>query len=101
MKIREKDKNTIISIAKETLKKPSEIIAFGSRVSGDSHDTSDLDLVIVSKDKNKVDIDEFMEFKKKLQKSNIPIVIQVLDWYRIPESFHSNINLNKELLVEV
>ncbi len=100
MKLREKDQTRIEAIAKETLRTPLEIWAYGSRVSGDAHDMSDLDLVILTKAKEKLDIDELMGFKSALQKSNIPILIQVMDWNRIPESFHENILSNYEILLK-
>lgn len=99
MKLREQDKIRIENIVKQTLHTPLEIWAYGSRVNGDAHDTSDLDLVILTKSKKKLDIDEFMSFKTALQKSNIPILVQVVDWNRIPESFHKNILSNYEILI--
>lgn len=99
MLIRDKDKLEIIKIAKETIKTPSQIWAFGSRVNGDAHDTSDLDLVILSNDNKKLDINELMSFKEALRDSNIPILIQVLDWNRIPKSFHENILMKYEILI--
>ena len=42
-----------------------------------------------------------MKFKKKIQESNIPIIVQVLDWYKIPESFRKNILSNYEELCEI
>ncbi len=94
--------NKLLSfLQKKSIKTPSRILAFGSRVNGEAHDTSDLDLVIVSNDKKKIDIDDFLDFKENLQKSNIPIIVQVLDWYRIPTSFHQNILTNYEILVEI
>lgn len=98
MLLREKDKNEIVLIAEQTIKTPSQILAYGSRVNGDAHDTSDLDLVIVTKEKKPLDIDELLDFRESLQKSNIPILIQVLDWDRIPESFQENILKNYESL---
>ncbi len=91
MIIRPQDRELVISIAKETLKSPSILWAYGSRVNGEAHETSDLDLVIVSKNGKKIDIEEFINFKEALQNSNIPILTQVLDWNRIPKSFHTNI----------
>lgn len=73
MKLREEDRIRIESISKEILKTPLEIWAYGSRVNGDAHDMSDLDLVILSESKKRIDIDEFIDFKDALQKSNIPI----------------------------
>lgn len=101
MILRNKDKVSIINIAKKTLKTPLEIWAYGSRVNGDAHDTSDLDLAILTDSKKKLDIEELMNFKNVLQKSNIPILIQVLDFNRVPESFHKNISANYEVLLKI
>ena len=48
---------------------------------------SDLDLVLVSKNNQKIDINKFMNLKSSLTNSNIPILIQILDWNKIPEYF--------------
>lgn len=101
MIIRQKDKEQIISLAKKNLSQSLKILAYGSRVNGEAHDTSDLDLVIVSKDEEKININEFVEFKEALSDSNIPIFVQVLDWNRIPESFHKNILANNEELLRI
>jgi len=98
MILRDKDKKVILEIVKKTISQKNELWAFGSRVNGEAHDTSDLDLVLLSDDKEKIDIDDFMNFKKNLRESNIPIFVQVLDWNRIPESFHKNIINNYEVL---
>jgi len=101
MKLREEDRVKIQSIAIQTLKTPLEIWAYGSRVSGDAHDTSDLDLVLVTESKIRVDIGEFVDFKDALQKSNIPILVQVMDWNRIPDAFHENILDNYEVILSL
>ena len=44
---------------------------------------------------------DFVEFKEALQNSNIPIIVQVLDWHRIPENFHKNILENCVEMVKV
>ncbi|MBS9782974.1 MAG: nucleotidyltransferase domain-containing protein [Pasteurella sp.] len=99
MKIQDKYKQAIIEIARNTITEPCEILAFGSRVNGDSHDGSDLDLVIISKRQNPIDYDMFLNFKNSLQESNVPILVQVMDWYAIPESFRQNIARKNERLV--
>jgi predicted nucleotidyltransferase len=101
MLIREKDRQAIIELARKTIKQPATLWAFGSRVNGDAHDTSDLDLVLVSKEGQKIDIDAFIDFKESLRDSNIPIITQVLDWNRIPESFHQNILKKYEEVVTI
>lgn len=91
MLIRAKDKDEIIRLANLAFSTPLKIWAYGSRVNGTAHDASDLDLVIITENQKALDIDELIKFKELLLESNIPIIVQVVDWYRIPESFHQNI----------
>lgn len=88
----------ICDLAKNTFSVKIEIWAYGSRVNGDSHDASDLDLVIKTHNLKPLPIDELMLFKTKLKESNIPILVQVLDWARLPENFHKNILKNYFIL---
>jgi predicted nucleotidyltransferase len=73
---------------------PIKIWAYGSRVNGQAHDASDLDLVLITKNEKPVPIDQFIAFKETIIESNIPILVQVVDWYRIPENFQKNIEKN-------
>ena len=98
MMLREKDKKQLTEIFRKYLHKEGEVLAFGSRVNGSAHDTSDLDLVIKSHNSEKVDISILLQLKEELRNSNIPIIVQLLDWYRIPESFHKNILNDFEVL---
>jgi len=98
MILRDKDKNKIIEIAKNTLQTPVEILAYGSRVNGEAHECSDLDLALVSLEQKPLPINELVDFKEALSDSSIPILVQVLDWYRIPEYFRTNIEQQNELL---
>ena len=66
----------------------AEIWAFGSRVNRQNHETSDLDLVIHQKNTTP---DAFIKFRESILNSNIPILIDVLDWTSIPESFKDEI----------
>ena len=101
MIIREKDKEAIIEIAQSIFQTPLEILAYGSRVNGKAHSTSDLDLVVRTYHQKELDSNELLHFKKTLRESNIPIIVQVLDWGRIPESFHENIMKNYEVLTKL
>ncbi len=92
------EKEIVCEIAKQSFSKPIEIWAYGSRVNGDSHDGSDLDLVIRSNNLEKLKIDEYLDFKEKIKESNIPILVDCFDWSRLPDSFHSNILSNYEVL---
>ena len=41
---------------------------------------------------------ELTDFELAVAESNIPILVQIFDWARIPESFHKNILNNYEIL---
>ena len=41
---------------------------------------------------------ELKDFELAVAESNIPILVQIFDWARIPESFHKNILNNYEIL---
>ncbi|MFB6307525.1 MAG: nucleotidyltransferase family protein [Flavobacteriales bacterium] len=98
MKIRNKDKKRIIEIACECLNNPFEIWVYGSRVDGTAHEASDLDLVIRTDDQSPVSAGQLTAFQEMLNDSNIPIIVQVHDWARLPESFRNRIKKNYEVL---
>jgi uncharacterized protein len=77
---------------------PIEVWAYGSRVNGTAHDGSDLDLVVLTPDRQKLPADLFIELKEKICESNIPILVDLFDWARLPESFHRNIEARHEVL---
>ncbi len=97
MLLRSKDKDRLLEIfSSATI--PIEVWAYGSRVSGEAHEGSDLDLVIRSHNLEKLPIDVFLDLKDKIQKSNIPILVDLFDWARLPQSFHRNIEAQHEVL---
>jgi predicted nucleotidyltransferase len=69
----------------------AEVWAYGSRVNGDYYDASDLDLVV--RQPNNLTQRQFNldEVKDAFVESNIPIIVQLVDWARIPNSFHEEI----------
>jgi len=75
-----------------------EVWAYGSRTKNTAHDGSDLDLVIVTNNRQKLPIDVLMELKEKIRESNIPILVDLFDWARLPEAFHKNIEASHEVL---
>ena len=97
MKLRNKDKERLIAIF-ETVAIPFEVWAYGSRVNGDAHDGSDLDLVLRTPDLQKLPIDVYLVLKEKIQESNVPIVVELFDWARLPESFYKNILAKHEVM---
>jgi predicted nucleotidyltransferase len=68
-----------------------EVWAYGSRVSGGSHDASDLDLVLRNPHNLQEEVASLAELKEAFIESNLPIRVDVMDWARIPESFHREI----------
>ena len=96
MILEEDYKKNIISLA-EKFTVPLEIWAYGSRVNGDAHQASDLDLVVKFTDANINIYDELMTFKKDLQESNIPILVEVRNFDLLPISFQENILRNHEV----
>ena len=77
-----------------------EVWAYGSRVNGQSHDGSDLDLVLRSPDLQEIPIGQVTDFEEALRESNIPFLVEARDWARLPESFHPEIEREYVVLVE-
>jgi len=69
----------------------AEVWAYGSRVSGESHAASDLDIVL----RNPIDLSQpqaqLIDLKEAIDESDIPILVDVHDWAGLPESFHAGI----------
>ena len=78
-----------------------EVWAYGSRVTGNYHDASDLDLVLIHPiHPDTARCKHMAEIRESLTESFIPISVDVVDWARVPEDFHQQINTNKVLLFE-
>lgn len=97
MLLRDKDREKLIAIF-SGVDTAFEVWAYGSRVNGDAHDGSDLDLVIRTPDLQKLPVDVFLLLKDKIQHSTIPIIVELFDWAGLPESFHRNIMARHEVL---
>lgn len=69
----------------------AEVLAFGSRVNGTSHDGSDLDLVARNLNDLNQPLPAIFEAKEAFSESNLPILVDILDWARIPEHFRQEI----------
>jgi len=72
-----------------------KVWAYGSRVKGTSHQRSDLDCVVF----NATDR-EIYEAKEFFDNSEIPFIIQLLNWEKIPEDFKNNIKQKYFILQE-
>ena len=67
-----------------------EVWGYGSRVSGASHEGSDMDLVLRSPTPERLG-GEYLDLIEALETSNIPILVQTHNWARLPASFHQEI----------
>jgi predicted nucleotidyltransferase len=88
----------IQQLAERVLQTPCEIWAYGSRVRGDSHVGSDLDMVIRTHDLSPLPAVELQAFKEACRESNIPILVDIMDWGRIPVAFHAQIMQAHEII---
>ena len=76
-----------------------EVWAYGSRVTGGSHEGSDLDLVLRSSSLEPIPTRVVAVLAEALEQSNIPILVQVHDWARLPENFRREIERDYVALV--
>ena len=77
-----------------------EVWAYGSRVSGRSHDASDLDLVLRSPGLQPIPARELAAFTEALRDSNIPFLVDAHDWARLPDMFQREIKREHVVLAE-
>ena len=76
-----------------------EVWAYGSRITGASHDGSDLDLVLRAPDLRKIPIGRLSDLWEALRESTIPFLVEARDWARLPEGFHEEIERDYVVLV--
>lgn len=70
----------------------AEVWAYGSRARGDHYAASDLDLVVrmPKKDAN-TRVSALAEAKDAFADSDLPIIVQIVDWDAVPARFHDEI----------
>ncbi len=76
-----------------------EVWAYGSRVNGRSHDGSDLDLVLRGPSLDKIPIERLVNFREAVQDSGVPFIVEALDWARVPEHFHAQIERHHVVII--
>ena len=69
----------------------AEVWAYGSRVSGEAHEGSDLDLVLRNPAGLEKPVSNLSALMGALKESDLPIVVDVVDWAEIPETFRDEI----------
>jgi len=66
----------------------AEIWAYGSRIKGEAHSGSDLDLVVKNFNSDEVYI---LELRELIQESNIPFLVDIFLFDSLPKSFQDEI----------
>lgn len=69
----------------------ADVWAYGSRVAGNAHEGSDLDLVLRNPQDLSQDVEGWFELKEALQDSTLPLLVDVHLWPRLPTAFHGEI----------
>ena len=68
-----------------------EVVAYGSRMAGTSHAGSDLDLVVRNPQNPLLPMRNLGDVRDAFSESNLPILVDIQDWARIPNSFRKEI----------
>ncbi len=68
-----------------------EVWAYGSRVKGTNHEGSDLDLVLRDPADLPVEHRRLLTLRSAFAESDLPILVDVLDWPRLPKDFRNDI----------
>jgi uncharacterized protein len=95
--LREQDREKVTEIIRRYLP-DVDILAYGSRVNGDCHEGSDLDLAIRARDRQPLPVRSLSQIAEDLRDSNIPILVEVRDWARLPPSFQTDIERKHEMI---
>lgn len=97
--LRPQDRERLLRLLAEYLPEVA-VWAYGSRINGEAHEASDLDLVLRSPDLSAIDFSRLDRLTEALRESNIPILIEARDWARLPEAFHREILRQHVVLCE-
>ena len=73
----------------------AQVWAFGSRVSAEASEGSDLDLVVRSTGSQVLSL---LRVREAFRDSNLPFTVELLDWATIPEHFRQEILKNYEVI---
>jgi predicted nucleotidyltransferase len=83
-----------LNILQDLLKKyvpTAEVWAYGSRVTGQAHEGSDLDLILRNVTDLSQTVDGWSDLIEAIQNSMLPMPIDIHLWSHLPESFYKNI----------
>ena len=76
-----------------------EVWVYGSRVTGRSHDGSDLDLVLRAPGLKKIPAAALADLADSIRESAIPFLVEAHDWARLPARFHREIERSHVVLL--
>ena len=77
-----------------------EVWAYGSRVNGESHAASDLDLALRGPRLERLPDAALSGLREAFTESDIPILVQAHDWAALPESFRREIERDHVVLAK-
>lgn len=90
IKLKEEYLNTLEALLEKYVPQ-AEVWAYGSRVNGEGHEASDLDIVLRNPADIKTPLPGIVDLKEAITESNLPILVDVMDWARLPEALHREI----------
>ena len=95
----QEDRETLEELLREHL--PGvEVWAYGSRVTGRSHEGSDLDLVLRAPDLEEIPLEQLANFEEAVYESSIPFLVDARDWARLPVRFQRQIT-REHVIVDI
>ena len=68
-----------------------EIWAYGSRVKGNSHDASDLDLVLRNPQDLLKSTHALSQLKQSFRDSDLPFLVDIMDWSSLSDDYRNEI----------
>ena len=77
-----------------------EVWAYGSRVDGSNHDASDLDLALRTPDLTPMSVSAISRLRDAFDESNLPIIVDIHDWARLPEAYREEIERSYYVLAK-
>lgn len=69
----------------------AQVWAYGSRVTGQAHEGSDLDIVLRNPANLAAETPGSADLLEALHDSDLPMLVDLHDWAHLPETFHRNI----------
>jgi predicted nucleotidyltransferase len=91
----QRDRETLVALVSRHLPRTT-VWAFGSRVKGNSHPWSDLDLVAFAGAEQRAQVSLL---KEALEESNLPFRVDLLEWEGLPDNFKETIKAGYAVLL--